>query len=133
MVPHGVGATCGRRGAAHSVRHRRGGSALNLYAVARHTGWRFRAGELLLLPGFCVALMGLAVRVGYRFLFPLFEPVLSTRMACSAALFLVIALGAAVYGLALLLSGALTREELELIPRVGPQLTSLAERWRLLR
>jgi len=54
-------------------------------------------------------------------------------MACSAALFLVIALGAAVYGLALLLSGALTREELELIPRVGPQLTSLAERWRLLR
>jgi len=106
---------------------------LNLYAVARHTGWRFRAGELLLLPGFCVALMGLAVRVGYRFLFPLFEPVLSTRMACSAALFLVIALGAAVYGLALLLSGALTREELELIPRVGPQLTSLAERWRLLR
>ncbi|HHW74380.1 MAG TPA: polysaccharide biosynthesis protein [Firmicutes bacterium] len=106
---------------------------LNLYAVGRHTGWRFRAGELLLLPGFCVALMGLAVRVGYRFLFPLFESILSVRMAYSAALFLVIALGAAVYGLALLLSGALTREELELIPRVGPQLVDLAKRWRLLK
>lgn len=106
---------------------------LNLYMVARHTGWRFRAGELLLLPGLCVALMALAVRVGYRYLFPLFESILSMRMAYSAALLLVIGGGVAVYGFALLLTGCLTRKELELIPRFGPQLVNLAERWRLLK
>ena len=108
-------------------------AALNLYAVARHTGWRFRIGELLLLPGFCVALMAAAVGLSYRFSFPLMESLVSARMAAGAAVFAAIAIGIVVYGAALLLTGSLTRDELELVPRLGPRLVDLAARWKLLK
>ncbi len=108
-------------------------AVLNLYAVARHTGWRFRVGELLLLPGFCVALMAAAVELSYRFFFPLMEGFASARTAYSAAVFVAIAVGIATYSAALLLTGSLSRDELELVPRFGPRLVVLAERWRLLK
>ena len=44
-----------------------------------------------------------------------------------------ISLGIVIYGAALLLTGSLTRDELELVPRIGSRLVELAERWRLLR
>ena len=108
-------------------------AVLNLYAVARHTGWRFRPGELLLLPGFCVALMAAAVGLGYRFFFPLMAGLVSARAASSAAVFVAIVVGILIYSMALLLTGSLTRDELELVPRFGPRLADLAERWRLLK
>lgn len=108
-------------------------AVLNLYAVARHTGWRFRIGELVLLPGFCVAVMAAAVKLSYRFFFPLIEPLVSARMACSVAVFVAIIIGVAVYSAALLLTGSLTRDELELIPRIGPRLAAFAGRWRFLK
>ncbi len=108
-------------------------AVLNLYAVARHTGWRFRPGRLLLLPGFCVALMAVAVGLSYRFFFPLMESLVSARAASSAAVFAAIVIGIVFYSTALLLTGSLTRDELELVPRFGPRLVDLAERWRLLK
>ncbi len=108
-------------------------AVLNLYAVARHTGWRFRIGELVLLPGFCVAVMAAAVKLSYRLFFPLIEPLVSARMACSVAVFVAITIGVAVYSAALLLTGSLTRDELELIPRIGPRLAAFAGRWRFLK
>lgn len=108
-------------------------AVLNLYAVSRYTGWRFRIGELVLLPGFCVALLAAAVSSSYRLSFHLFETLLSARMACSAAVVVAIFLGVAVYGAALLLTGSLTRDELELLPRIGSRLVNLVERWKLLR
>ncbi len=108
-------------------------AVLNMYAVARHTGWRFRIGEQILVPGFCVAVMAAAVGVSYRFLFPLGEPLFSARMAYGGAALAAIIIGIVVYSAALLLTGSLTREELELVPRIGPRLVDLAERWRLLK
>ena len=108
-------------------------AVLNLYAVARHTGWRFRIGELVLLPGFCVAVMAAAVSISYRFFFPLVEPLFPARAAYGAAVFAAIFIGIVVYSAALLLTGSLTRDELELVPRIGPRLVDLAERWRLLK
>lgn len=108
-------------------------AVLNLYAVARHTGWRFRIGELALLPGFCVAVMAAAVSISYRYLFPLVEPLFSVRMAYGAAVFAAIFIGIVVYSAALLFTGSLARDELELVPHVGPRLVELAERWKLLK
>jgi len=54
-------------------------------------------------------------------------------MANGVATLAAILLGVLVYGAALLLTGSLTREELELVPRIGPRLAKLAERWKILR
>lgn len=108
-------------------------AVLNLYAVARHTGWRFRIGELVLLPGLSVAAMAAAVFLSYRFLVRLLEPLDSLAMANAVATLVAISLGIVVYSAALLLTGSLTRDELELVPRIGLRLVELAERWRLLR
>ncbi len=108
-------------------------AVLNLHAVAQLTGWRFRVGELVLLPGLSAAAMTAAVSLGYRVLFRAAAPALSPGAANGCATLGAITAGAAIYGLALLLSGSLTRDELNLIPRFGPHLVELAERWRLLR
>ncbi|NLA04542.1 MAG: polysaccharide biosynthesis protein [Firmicutes bacterium] len=106
---------------------------LNLYAVARQAGWRFRFGELVLLPGLSTAAMAAAVSLGYRFLVRLAGSSLTPGFAGGFATLGAIFAGVVVYSVSLLLSGSLTREELELVPRIGPQLVRVAERWRLLR
>lgn len=106
---------------------------LNLYAVARQAGWRFRFGELVLLPGLSTAAMAAAVSLGYRFLVRLAGSSLTPGFANGFATLGAIFAGVVVYSVSLLLSGSLTREELELVPRIGPQLVRVAERWRLLR
>lgn len=108
-------------------------AVLNLYAVARCTGWRFRFGELVLLPGISVAAMAAAVSLSYRFIGGQALSFLSTGGANGLATLGAILLGTVVYAVALLLSGSLTREEIYLVPRIGPRLVELAERWRLLK
>ncbi|HOB28607.1 MAG: polysaccharide biosynthesis protein [Dethiobacteria bacterium] len=107
-------------------------AVLNLYAVARYTGWRFRIGELVLLPGLSVVAMAAAVSLSYRFLISLagsLTPEMANGIATLGAIFI----GIIIYGIALLFSGSLTRDEINLIPRIGPRLVELAERWRLLK
>ena len=106
---------------------------LNLFAVARHSGWRFRFGELVLLPGLSTAAMAAAVSLSYRLLVRLADSFLPPGLANGLATLGAIFAGVAVYGASLLLSGSLTREELELVPRMGPHLVRVAERWRLLK
>ena len=106
---------------------------LNLFAVARQAGWRFRFGELVLLPGLSTAAMAAAVSLGYRLLERLVSSSLTPGFANGFATLGAIFAGVVVYSASLLLSGSLTREELELVPRIGPQLVRAAERWRLLR
>jgi len=108
-------------------------AVLNLWAVARATGWRFRPVELLLVPAFAVAAMSAAVSLSYRFFMGCLGPAYSFSLANGVATLAAIALGIIVYGLFLLLTGSLTREELELLPRIGPRLADLAERWKILR
>jgi len=108
-------------------------AALNLYAVARYTGWRFRIGELVLKPGISVAVMAAAVSLSYRFLVGLLQPFSTVTVVNAIATLVAILLGIVVYGVALLIVGRLTPEELELVPRIGPQLVDLAERLKLLK
>ncbi len=108
-------------------------AVLNLWAVAGQTGWRFRIGELVITPGLSVTAMSAAVSLSYRFLARFLEPAYSLSMANGVATLAAILLGVLVYGAALLLTGSLTREELELVPRIGPRLAKLAERWKILR
>ena len=114
-----------------SVHYRCGLAAvLNLYAVARYTGWR-SIGELVLLrvsPWW----RWLQPYLSYRFLISLagsLTPEMANGIATLGAIFI----GIIIYGIALLFSGSLTRDEINLIPRIGPRLVELAERWRLLK
>ncbi len=108
-------------------------AVLNLYHVARHTGWRFRLGELVLKPGLAVTIMAVSVSLSYRLLLRLGLPMLPESLANGAAVIAAITAGLCVYGAALLLLGSLSREELALVPWVGGRLVRLAERFRLLK
>ncbi len=105
----------------------------NLYYLTCFTGWRFKASELVLWPGISVMVMAATVHIIYRGLLWLagfwFTPALANGVAVLGA----IAMGVMVYGLALLLSGGLSREDLNLIPKLGGLLIRLAERYHLLR
>jgi stage V sporulation protein B len=95
---------------------------LNLYHVDRHLGRTFRLGAMLLRPGLAAVLMaativGLQLWLPHRTLFTL----------------LLVAVGGAVYGLALLVTGGLRRKDLEAIPKVGRPLAALLGRTKLLR
>ncbi len=106
----------------------------NLYYLARLTGWRFRTPDLVLWPGISVVVMAAVVHVMYRGLFWLsrllrFAPGAANGVAVLGA----IAAGVAGYGLSLLLSGGVNREDLSLIPRAGRPLIKFAEKYNLLR
>ena len=108
-------------------------AVLNLYYVSRYTRWRFRPVELILLPGMAVVFMSATVHLVFRFIFYYTGFYFSPGLTNAAATLTAILLGAAVYGIALLLSGGLTREELSLVPMVGSRVVRLAERFKLLR
>jgi stage V sporulation protein B len=77
---------------------------------------------MLLRPGLAAVLMAATI-VGLQVWLP------------SRALFtlLLVAVGGAVYGLALLVTGGLRRKDLEAIPKVGRPLAALLGRSKLLR
>lgn len=108
-------------------------AVLNLYHVARYAGWRFRPGELIFWPGLSAAAMAAAVVLVYRVLLRLAEPFFSPGVANGLSTLAAIFLGICLYGAALLLSGSVNREELALVPRIGPRLVELAGRLRLWR
>jgi stage V sporulation protein B len=107
---------------------------LNLFQV-----WRLTEVRLSLLqlskPVFAVVFMGLGVHLAYAYSHPRFLTLgnLTAGTANALATFLAIGLGIAAYGLALLILGALSREDLLLLPGVGPRLLGLLSRFRLLR
>ncbi len=108
-------------------------AALNLVHVARYTGWRGNWRELVLLPAVAVSAMSVFVIMGYNIIEYFGEPRLSPGLINGAATFAAIAIGVFIYSACLLLSGSLSREELEMMPYVGRPLAGLAERFRLLR
>lgn len=104
---------------------------LNLYHVKKLTGVGLRLSHVS-KPAFAVIFMGIAVHLAYSFSHPWFAP-LSPGRANAAATFLAIGAGMLTYGLALLILGALTREDLLVIPRIGPKALALLEKFRLIR
>ncbi len=100
-------------------------SMLNLRAISRRVGPFFNLSGMVLKPVLSAGLMAAAVRLG---LF-LIVPHLGVRLATVV----VIGLGAAVYGLSLLLSGGIQKGDLELIPRYGDRLVGLLGRLGVMR
>jgi stage V sporulation protein B len=108
-------------------------ATLNLLYVKRQTGWVSSRRELVLLPLLSTALMSVAVYICYYSLSWLGAGVLSAGVLNSLAVFGSILIGLIVYGISLLLSGALKREELIMVPYIGFHLTRRAERFGLLK
>ena len=108
-------------------------AVLNLYYVARYTGWRFRPVELLVLPGIAAAFMMATAHFLFMLIFDYSNSFLSPGLANGAATLLAILAATAVYGVTLLLAGGVIREELLLVPVAGSRLVRLADRFRLLR
>lgn len=95
---------------------------LNLIGVERHLGRTLKTRGMLLKPIAAALLMVLAIRQLQRFL-----------PAGTLALLTLIAVGALVYGLALLLLRGITRRDVASIPRLGPRLAAAMARVKLLR
>jgi stage V sporulation protein B len=108
-------------------------ATLNLIFVARSTGWRARTAEIIFLPMLAVAAMSLVVYATYAGFSHYAEPFLAAGRLNGLATLLAIFLGMLVYGLVLLLTGGLSREELLMVPVIGARLERLAGRLKLLR
>lgn len=108
-------------------------AGLNLMHVSRYTGWRGSWRELILLPAVSVTAMSLFVIMVYNIFNNFAGPYMSQGLLNGTATFAAIGTGILVYGIFLLFSGSLSREELQMMPFLGRPLVALAERFRLFR
>jgi len=108
-------------------------AALNLYWVRRLTGWKGRYCELLIIPGIATLLMSLTVIILYRALILLGKGVLSAGSVNALATFGAIIGGMIIYGVILILSGGLRKNELMMVPYVGEPLARFLEKYKILR
>jgi stage V sporulation protein B len=112
-------------------------SFLNLRAIKKLVGGGISITESFVKPSLNAILMGLSV----YFLYPLFQRLafillnswLSQRFIVGAAVIVAIGVGIVVYGIATLMTGTISRSELELIPVIGPKLAKILTRLKLLR
>lgn len=104
---------------------------LNVYKVQIYSGMPLRTSETLGKPLFASAGMGVVVFYVYRFTeaFPVFTGPWANRVATLGS----IMAGGAVYALLLFITGGIKRDDLLLIPKAGPYLLGLAEKFHLLR
>ncbi|WP_018131766.1 putative polysaccharide biosynthesis protein [Effusibacillus pohliae] len=109
-------------------------AVLNLWDVYRHSGVPFDTSLLFWRPLAASFLLGVAVYVALREGLPHFlHSALSERLAFACFTLTAICIAAFVYGLALLASGSLTREDIHSLPRIGPQLASILAKIGLVR
>jgi stage V sporulation protein B len=99
-------------------------SLLNFRAMQRYSGIRVSLGEAFGKPALASLGMGLVAYFSYPWFGRLFSNTIATFAAISCA--------ALVYGLLVLMLGALTESELQAIPKVGAPLVTLLRRLRLL-
>lgn len=108
-------------------------SLLNLYQVKRDTGMRFDFNHHLLKPVLSVSVMGVAVYLSYNYLNMFFADLYSPALSNAAATLISIGAGIIVYGVMLFITGSITREDLQRIPKLGPYLIRLANALHILR
>ena len=108
-------------------------SLLNLYQVKRDTGMRFDFNHHLLKPVLSVSVMGVAVYLSYNYLNMFFADLYSPALSNAAATLISIGIGMIVYGAMLFITGSITREDLQRIPKLGPYLIRLANALHILR
>ena len=97
---------------------------LNLYSVKKHTNVEIKFVDTILRPVIAGAIMGIVVKLTNMYTIELIGSKFSTVLS--------IAVGAVVYGFALLLVGAVTTEDLKLLPK-GEKLAKMLKGIGLLR
>jgi len=114
------------------------GSGLNLRAISRLTGGGISIRQTFIKPVINTAVMSLAVYLSYPLAARLVSGLtssmaLSDRILAAMSVLIVVGLGVIVYGISTLLTGTITRKELETIPRVGPKAVRILTKLHLLR
>lgn len=100
-------------------------SILNYRAMLRVSGITVPVGQTFIRPALATAGMGIATYYSYQWLAGRVSNTMATLLPISIALLL--------YGLLVLLTGALTAQELAAIPRIGQPLSQILLRFRLIR
>ena len=108
-------------------------AALNLLHVSRNTGLKMNWRELVIIPGLSVMIMAFIVLITYNLIENFGAPLLSSGMLNGVATLIAIISGIIIYSVSLFLSGALSKEELQMMPIVGKFLSKFAERFKLFR
>jgi len=111
---------------------------LNLRAIIKYAGGGISIKDSFIKPIFNTVLMGIVVYFSYPVLhnvaFGLMgSRVVSERIIIGAAVIGAIGLGSAVYGISTLLTGTITRAELELVPKFGSRIAKMLSRFGFLR
>src|SRR5690554_567770 len=109
---------------------------LNLRSIIKVVGRGVSVMNSFIKPLLNAGLMGLAVVFSYPWLYKIAAQILqglSQRIVIGVAVILAVGLGVAIYGLATLFTGTITRQELELIPKIGPKLAKKLAALGLLR
>lgn len=110
-------------------------SGLNLTILLKVIGMSFSFKEFVFKPLFTAGGMGGVVYISY----PLVNRTLaslqifSERMLISFSVLVSVGLGVMVYGLLLLLTGAITKEELQNIPKIGKKMVKLLTKIKIYR
>ncbi|SET23762.1 putative polysaccharide biosynthesis protein [Anaerobranca gottschalkii] len=111
-------------------------STLNLVIFINIVGLAFSIMDFVVKPLITSGGMGLTVYLAYPLTFRLISRlnlVSSERLAVSGAVLVSVGLGVVVYGLLLLLSGAITQKDLESIPKIGHKLTKILIKLKIFR
>ena len=93
----------------------------NLYKVFQYTEMSLDLQGLVFSPIISAALMGVVVYFVYHGMAGRISMLLATAIS--------VLLGIVVYGVALLVSGGLRKDELQAIPKIGPLILKIAGRW----
>lgn len=111
-------------------------SSLNLYFLLKLVGLPFSIKNFILKPLLTSGGMGVTV----YFTYPLILNFLSRwnilnrdRIIVTLAVLISVGLGIIVYGVLLLISGAITKKDMENIPKIGPKLANILSKLKIFR
>ncbi|MGI6096770.1 MAG: putative polysaccharide biosynthesis protein [Dethiobacteria bacterium] len=108
-------------------------SFLNIREMGMLTGWRMDVVNAIIKPLLAVIIMVVAVLAFSQGSILFAAGYLSERALNALVTIIAVVGGAAVYGIALLLSGAISEEDLATIPRLGRLLAAILDKFNLLR
>jgi len=109
-------------------------TGLNMWALYRRTGVVFNVRMMMWRPLLATFFMAVAAYAAARETWPrLLDVLASERLVAAGTVLTAILAAGAIYTLALLVTGAVTRTDVQAIPKVGPKLASIFARIGLLK
>ncbi|MGD9677803.1 MAG: oligosaccharide flippase family protein [Vulcanibacillus sp.] len=104
-------------------------STLNLLAIKRSIKIEYKLLDFFVKPVMATFIMGVVVYISKVLLIIFFNHyIVSERLLMLAVTLLTISLGVIVYSIGLLITGTLTKQDLEYIPRYGSKVIKIAEK-----